>query len=240
MVQQKVKRAQVKWDDEEKNKLAEHVAKMRMTDIASSLTMLLNDAQSHVLPEGRRRNLATYKLIGGFEKLVKIHIERMSTRIDTLPDEPEDVLSSMSIGNLVDVMLERLSIKLQGGVRVTMDSVNVIPKKEELHIETGAPAKREKGVIIGVAGLYLANFRALENRLKDENVRLRYFDTDTKPMKVPSVEYMVCVPNKLPHVWQDFARSTYKDKAYIVRGRLREAEKVVREIVTSGRSTLHY
>lgn len=233
----------IRWDEDEKNILAECVAKDRLTNVDATLTQLLNDAQ-RVLPEGRRRGkISSHKMVKGFDRLVKEHIIRLThiKRMETPHSElePEDVLGMLSVGDLVDVLLDRLVEKLQG-VSVSKISEVVTQTREQYHIETGTESQKKKGPTVGIVGMYLPNFRALENRVKNENVRLRYLDSEKPPTQIPSVEYMICVPNRLPHTWQDFAKSRYKDRAYIVRGRVREAERVVRDIINTGKSTLHY
>lgn len=235
--------SRIKWDEEEKNRLAEFVARVRISDISSSLTEILNDAQIHVLPEGRRRpKLSSYRMVDGFDKLVKIHVDRLVSPVvyqEKDEKKPEEVLTSLTVGALIDMIIDKFSAKLQN----THGHTSMERITERYNISTGIHEQETKkitGPTIGVVGLYLANFRALENRLKSENVRLKYFDGEKNPYTVPSIEYVVCVPNKLPHKWQSFVREQYGENAYIVKGRLRETEKVIKDIVRTGKSTLHY
>jgi hypothetical protein len=233
----------IKWDRDEIKKLAEWCAKERVNDVNATLTDLLNRSQEVLSEDRRRPKLATHKNVPGFDRLVKDEIVKLVNQTPIKIEhklEPEEILNNLSIGGLVDVLVDKLFLKFSDAYSNGHTVEKVTSITEKYNVDTGITRKKISGPVVGVVGMYMPNFRALENRLKSENVRLKFFDGEKRPYKVPSIEYVVCVPNKLPHTWQDFVRQEYGEHAYIVKGRVKEAEKVIRDIVKTGRSTLHY
>jgi hypothetical protein len=131
----------IKWNEDERKLLAEHVAKVRIKDITSSLTEILNEVQATVLPEGRRRpKLATYKIVPGFDRLVKSEIEKLVSHPPTIqiekPDpKPEEILSSMTVGGLMDMFLDKVMSRLPNINGHTIEKVTSVT--ERYNVDTG-------------------------------------------------------------------------------------------------------
>lgn len=239
----------IKWDQTEKEILAQNIALARLQNIDASLTMLLNEAQS-ALPEHRRRGkLATHKLVPGLDALVKKQIELLlnkseKTTIEYVKIEPEEAVKIATIGQLVEAVFEKVTTSFAASLAKEVAKIQK-PSQVSVMFERPSEVEKAKGPVITIVGMYLANYRALENRIKKRfndvmRPQLRYVDTDgSKPIFPQSTDYVVCVGNKMPHDWYDAARSKYGDRVQYVSGRVQQAEKAIVAMMENGGKVYH-
>jgi hypothetical protein len=112
----------IRWDEHEKDVLAQHVAIARLHDLDAPLTTLLNKAIS-ILPEHRRRSkLATHKLVAGFDKMVRKHVDVLlnkttNSAIKYVEKPLTEVLPTVSIGVLVEEIFNRMKTEFRTALR---------------------------------------------------------------------------------------------------------------------------
>lgn len=236
----------VRWDEKEKDSLAQHVAVLRMTDVDATLTALLNKAQS-ILPEHRRRNVPSHKCVVGFDVAVRRYVDALVNKpvrseIQYVKTEPEEAVKAASLGQLLDEMIKRVTDSLTQQLKTIVEAAASRQAKHEPVQSQQHDVEKAKGPVVAVIGMYLPNFRALENRLKTKqsDVRLRYIDTDKSQVVFPmSTDFVVCCGNKLPHTWYDAARNKFGDKCLHVPGRVQQAERAIVAYLSNG-GKVHY
>lgn len=238
-----MRKTSIRWDEQEKEIIAAQVARLRIMNLDATMTELVNEAQA-ALPEGRRRaKINSYKIVRGLETLVRQQV-RVMAEVEEEEDD-EDILQALTVGDLFETLLDRIIEKmvdrLQSKITLSTETHTVQTTKEHLNIETGKRAPKKNVPIIGIGGCFRPNFRAIERKVKHLDIELRYYDTDKdKPLVAPSVQYFICIPNKMPHTWQLYIKDRFKDNGYIVRGRVNQAVKVIEDLANSGVSRLHF
>lgn len=238
----------IRWDETEKDALAQQIALLRISDVDSTLTGLLNKAQD-VLPLHRRRGkLASFKLVPGLDTQVKRHLDTLlnkpvRTEIQYVKTDADEAVKAATLGQLIDETITRISRSItQQLTEVLTTAINARHVKPQETVIEHSEVEKAKGPVVAVVGMYLPNFRALENRLKTKlsDVRLRFVDTSKSQVAFPmSTDFVVCVGNKLPHNWYDAARSKFGDKCLHVEGRVQQAEKAILAYMSNG-GKVHY
>jgi hypothetical protein len=245
------------WSEEEIEALAQQVALLRLDPnyLTGGLTQLVPPAQQ-VLPEERRRpSITSYAQVSkDFEKRVATHmrtlinrppevkvVEKEVPKIEYVKTEPAEAVREATAGTILDELLRRIP-----------DHVSTLvlepPRREAAPAYTRSKAPTQEpearplksvGPTVLTLGFSQNSFLALQNRLKDYGVRLKWVDTGNgKVERVPSgANYVVVSPGHQmkSHKWTKSAVALYgRERVFTVPGRTKQAEDAILALVARG------
>jgi hypothetical protein len=251
-------KVKVFWTEEEVEAIAQQVALLRLDSnyLNCSLTPLVAAAQL-VLPEGRRRHIASFSQVASdFEERVAVHLKSLMNRppevkivekevpkVEYVKTEPADAVREVTAGTLLDELLRRLTEQM-GALVMAMQR----PEEAKSFVRAKLPPEEPKepeavkpvGPTVLVLGLPHINFIALQNRLKPQGIRLRYVDAASgKNERIPSgANYVVVSANGkfvTSHKWTHSAIALYgRERVFTVPGRVKQAEDAILALVARG------
>jgi hypothetical protein len=242
------------WTEEEIEALAQQVALLRLDPnyLSCGLTQLILPAQQ-VLPEDRRRTLSSYAQVSkDFEERVATHlrtllnrppevkvVEREVPKVEYVKTEPTEAVREATAGTILDELLRRITEQVTTVV-LAMQRPGAAPTyTRPKGSDPEARPLKPVGPTVLTLGFSQTSFLALQNRLKDYGVRLKWVDTgDGKVERVPSgANYVVVSPGHQmkSHKWTRSAVALYgRERVFTVPGRAKQAEDAILALVARG------
>jgi hypothetical protein len=250
-------KAKVFWNEEEIEALAQQVALLRLDPnyLTCGLTQLIAPAQQ-VLPEDRRRpSISSYVQVSkDFEERVAVHlrtllnrppevkiVEREVPKVEYVKTEPAEAVREATAGTILDELLRRITDHVGTLIMATQrpDGAPAYARPSATATEPEARPLKPIGPTVITLGFSQNSFLALQNRLKDYGVRLKWVDTGNgKVERVPSgANYVVVSPGHQmkSHKWTKSAIALYgRERVFTVPGRAKQAEDAILALVARG------
>lgn len=210
------------WTADEAASLIEHVAKMRLTDVASTLTELLQQAQD-ILPPSRRRKIQSHKAIRGFEnsvrtKFIVLRKADAPEKVVHVPVEPnvKDVVQNADTDVLLSVLISRLvtNAEFMSTALARLSDLRQ-PERKPVFIDTSTGTQQKLNLPrIAIVGLLPDQFSAVENKVVGK-AELIYIDKDQSSPKFPDRVQYVIVNRFTSHRWYDAAKQIFPGSSVI-------------------------
>jgi hypothetical protein len=249
-------KAKIFWSEDEIEALAQQAALLRLDPnyLSCGLSQLIPPAQQ-VLPEERRRAITSYAQVEKeFDERVAQHmrallnrppevkvVEKEVPKVEYVKTEPAEAVREATAGTILDELLRRITDHVGTLVMATQrpDAAPAYTRPKASASEPEARPLKPVGPTVITLGFSQNSFLALQNRLKDYGVRLKWVDTGNgKVERVPSgANYVVVSPghHMKSHKWTKSAVALYgRERVFTVPGRTKQAEDAILALVARG------
>lgn len=244
----------IRWTDEELNNLATKVAELRLESINDSMLQLIERAQEQVFTPDRRRKIYTTAMVSEtFLTKVKVKVDAIVYSTNNPPEldpviiniptpvpvDRAEFIKGISTPELAAEFVFRV-IQEYGDLRDIVKQLAQGITKEPIHTRSTRPpasktpaVKEHRKPVVVVMGLFLEQFRHVEEKLAGQDVDLRHVDNELKTITIPQAADYVIVQRHTRHRAFEAAREAVgNSKVVFVHGGISEVVQKVYDFLS--------